>query len=231
MIRALDETDLAAETSVEIVVSPREDAPTAQGVDPLTFEEDALENRVDLAPWFSDADQDMLSYTIGSLTGDETIVDVNVEESELVLRFQKDAFGDVTLGLTATDPGGLSAEIQIPITVAADPDAPLVIIQELEVVTISPEQEDHSMDASAWFTDPDPEDTLTYQLEVIDSSESLLASTEIDLGNGLISLSFTLGASGTADLRVTATDSTDRQVAFVFQVERARSAGHGRSEC
>ena len=182
--------------------------PVAVGSIPeLTVEVDSTES-VDLAGYFSDPDEDELSYAASS--SDEGVATASASGSSLTVAGVSK--GTATVTVTATDPGGLPAEQSVTVTVpnrvpeASDtiPDAE-VYIGETGELTLS----DH-------FSDPDG-DELSYAAS---SSNDEVATVAIS-GD---TVAVTGVAVGSAEIAVTASDGSSEAsqdfTAFVFHVDR-----------
>ena len=160
--------NLGAESTgvVNLQVGGENDAPMFVGVngDPtqtsLTFEEskpNSQADQFDLSTWFSDPENDVLSFTVAS--SNPAIVEAVLDGTVLTLTRPAFAFGTINLTITATDPSNLSTDAIVPVTINNDNDSPIVIgsldpLSGLEDQTIVTE-------LANVFRDPDG-DSLTY---------------------------------------------------------------------
>ncbi|MDE2721630.1 IPT/TIG domain-containing protein [Candidatus Palauibacter polyketidifaciens] len=169
---------------------PPNRAPVAVGTVPaleLAVGDSATFN---LDDYFRDPDGDALTYTPG--TDAALVAAASVSGSTLTVRTV--AKGQATISVTATDPGGLTA----------DQGFPVVVPNRAPIVTdsIPPQRltvgEEPAWTGTDYFTDPDG-DVLTYTIGTTDSSVVLAAVT----GDDFAILAVTPGA---ATVTVTATD-------------------------
>ncbi|MDE2881916.1 MAG: tandem-95 repeat protein [Acidobacteriota bacterium] len=110
-----DADGLADTASVEVTVVPVNDGPTAVGVIPDQMLHEGGDGvTVDLAPFFTDIDGDPLAFS--AETSDAEVVTAVVRGTELVL--VPVAYGDATVTVTATDPGGLAATQRVNVGVS-----------------------------------------------------------------------------------------------------------------
>ena len=139
---------------------------------------------------FRDPDGDALSFT--AATSDADVATVSMAAGlATVTGVGK---GVATISVTATDPGGASAQQNFQVTVPnRAPDA-TGTIPAVEL----PVDETETVDVSQYFTDPDGDD-LSYSAA---SSDTALATVTVS-GNAL---TVTAIAAGTATITVTATD-------------------------
>ena len=184
---ATDPGGLMARQSFRVVVPNR--APTTVG----TIEDRELmvgdSATLDVAGHFSEPDGQELTYTAAA---DSARLAVSIRGSRVTLTAL--AKGTVTVTVTATDPGGLSAVQSFRVTV---PNRAPVAVDSILPRTIEVGHSD-TLDLSPLFADPDG-DTLIYAAEVSDSTR-VAASI---VGNAL---TVTALAKGEAVVTVTATD-------------------------
>lgn len=195
--------------------APEARAPVAQGAIPdQTLVEGATET-LDVEPYFTDPDGDSLTYTVAVVSG-ASAVTVAVSGSELTIRGL--AAGTAEVRVTATDPGGLTAEqdftvrveavVEIPPPVVSPPVTPPPVtpppaasppvaqgIPDQTIVEGIP----GTLDVEPYFTDPDSS-SLTYSAVSGDPSVVTVA-----VSGSVVTMSGPLGAT-TAVVRVTATD-------------------------
>jgi len=110
-----DPDGLADTASVEVTVVPVNDGPTAVGEIPDQMLDEGGDGvTVELTPFFTDVDGDPLVFSAESSSAD--IVTAAVTGSALVLL--PVVYGDATVIVTATDPGGLAATQRVTVGVS-----------------------------------------------------------------------------------------------------------------
>ena len=199
-ITATDPGGLSAVQQFPVTVDNQ--APAAQGsiaVPPLA----ADARSVELDSFFTDPEGGALTYEAES--SNENVATVRTAGSTLTIA--PVVRGAATITVTATDPVGLSAVQQFPVTVSnRAPAAQGSIVAPL----LDPGGADHEVDAAPFFTDPDG-DALTYEAE---SSNELVAAARA-VGT---TVSVTPRAGGSATITVTATDQGDLTATQQFGV-------------
>lgn len=197
---ATDPEGLMAQQSFRVVVPNR--APAAAG----TIEDRELmvgdSATLDVAGYFTEPDGQALTYTAAS--SDSVRLAASVQGAAVTLAAL--AKGTVTVTVTATDPGGLTATQTFQVTV---PNRAPVARDSIPARTIDVEQAD-TLDVSPFFSDPDG-DTLLYTAAVSDSSRiaaQVAGST----------LTVTALAKGEATVTVTATDDEAASAEHTFHV-------------
>ena len=163
---------------------------------------------IDLAAYFSDPDGDTLSYA--AETSDSAVAAVSV--SGTVLKIVAESAGTADVSVTATDPGGLSAQQAFSVTVANRAPQPVDTIPALELAP----GDSATIDLAAYFSDPDG-DTLSYAAE---TSDSAVAAVSV---SGTV-LKIVAESAGTADVSVTATDPGGLSAQQAFSVTVANRA-------
>ena len=189
-VAASDPGGLSAQQSASVIVESANQPPDAVGSVPgqtIAVDETAT---VDVAPYFSDPDGDALSYDAAS--ADEGVATVSVTGSTLTGTAV--ARGTAIITVTATDPGGLSAEQSFQVTVPNRAPEALGSIPSLELT----EGDTTSLDLSARFSDPDG-DTLSYAAA---SSDANVTTAQVS-GDAVVIVAT---AEGAASITVTATD-------------------------
>ena len=110
-----DMDGLADTATVEVTVVPVNDGPEAVGTIPdQLLDEGADGVTVDLTPFFTDLDGDPLAFTVETSNAD--VVTAVVSGAALVLL--PVTYGDATVIVTATDPGGLAATQRVTVGVS-----------------------------------------------------------------------------------------------------------------
>ena len=113
-----DMDGLADTATVEVTVTPVNDGPTAVGAIPdQLLDEGEDEVTVELTPFFTDIDGDPLAFSAETSNAD--VVTAAVSGAALVL--VPVAYGDATVTVTATDPGGLAATQRVTVGVSDRP--------------------------------------------------------------------------------------------------------------
>lgn len=113
------------------------DPPVPGEVPPLQLIEDSPAVVLDLGPFFDDpqdSDEDLV-YTVVGISGDSSLISAALSEDgrSLVVVPVPDAFGTASVRLRATDPRGLSAELELAVVVSELVDLALVVVRESEV--------------------------------------------------------------------------------------------------
>ena len=114
-VTAADPEGLTAAQSAEVTVEAANQAPEAVGAIPARAMTEGDEVVVDVSPFFSDPDEDELTYTAES--SDAAVVAASIEGSSLTVTAV--AEGSATVTVTAADPDGLTATQSAEVTVEA----------------------------------------------------------------------------------------------------------------
>ena len=114
-VTAADPDGLTAAQSAEVTVEAANQAPEAVGAIPAQAMTEGDEVVVDVSSFFSDPDEDELTYTAES--SDAAVVGVSLEGSSLTVTAV--AEGSATVTVTAADPDGLTATQSAEVTVEA----------------------------------------------------------------------------------------------------------------
>ena len=160
---------------------------------------------VKLAEHFGDLDRDVLAFEATS--SNSAVVRALVADAELVLIPLAD--GSVTVTVTATDPGGLSATQTFGVAVGRE-NRPPVAVGRIPDQSLDPGGSAAPRDLLQYFTDPDG-DTLTYAAVSSDSAvvRALVAEPHLVL---------VPAAAGSATVTVTATDPGGLTATHTFEV-------------
>ena len=157
---------------------------------------------VGVAPYFSDPDDDPLTFEAAS--SDTSVATVSVSgDTVTVLAL---AQGSTAVTVTATDPGGLSAEQSFTVTV---PNRSPVVSDSIADQELSRGAK-VTLDMAAHFDDPDG-DSLTFEAASSDSAVAL-----VPVSDGSVKVSAL--ALGVATITVTATDPGGLSVSQTFEV-------------
>ena len=187
-VTATDPGGLSAQQSFEVTVPNQ--TPVAMGTVTAQTVYVGETAQVDMAGYFTDPDGDALIYTATSSNAATATVAV----SGSLVTVTATAQGVVTATVTATDPGGLSAQQSFEVTV---PNRAPVPVGSLPAQTLAVGQT-VAVDASPYFEDPDG-DALTYAA----------ASTNADVASATVSgnvVTVTALARGPVSVTVTAND-------------------------
>ena len=190
---ATDSEGLSATQTFETMVPNREPEPV--GTIPDETVEVGDEVMVDLSSYFEDPDGDALTYTARSSS--TTVARVSVSGSIVTITAR--ATGRATITATARDPGGLTATQRARVTVEQSNRAPRPV-GTIPAQTLNPGGT-RSIDASAYFTDPDG-DVLTYT-----ATSSGTSVARVSVSGSTVTI--TAVATGTATITITAKDPDD----------------------
>ena len=154
-VTARDPGGLSAEQRASVTVEAANRAPGTVGTIPDQTVTAGQTVTIDVSQYFTDADGDPLTYA--GTTSAVAVAAVSLSGSSLTIAGV--APGSATVTVTASDPGGLSAEQSTAVTVVR-------VNQSPETVGTIPDQtvpagQTVAVDASVYFTDPDG-DPLTY---------------------------------------------------------------------
>ena len=164
---------------------------------------------VDVASGFTDPDGDALAYS-AAVSADSAVA-VAVLGGVVTVRAL--ARGAATVTVTATDPDGLTASLAFEVTVPnSGPTAEGAPIPDIDVTL----NETASVDASAYFTDPDG-DALAFAAS---ASDSAVASVEV--ARSVVTVRAL--ARGAATVTVTASDPDGLAASLAFGVTVPNSA-------
>ncbi|WP_419194790.1 tandem-95 repeat protein [Novipirellula herctigrandis] len=227
----LDDLGAMATGTVVVNVGGDNDSPVFVGIngnpgeDSLTFNESksvARTETFDLSTWFTDPENDSMTYVVTST--DNSVVSAAVLNEKLTLTLPPYGFGTATLNVTATDSNGLFTNQAVAVTVIDTPDAPQVIGTFDPAATT--EDVDFVGDLNSVFFDPDGS-SLTYSVARIGSLINPTAS-EIAAGGLIESIDFvgdqmTINVFpnqfGEVELEIAANDDSFRvSDAFTFTV-------------
>ncbi len=213
-VTVTDTEGLVATQTFAVTVPNRTPVATAD------IEAQRLEERktllVDLAPYFSDPDGDVLIFE--AVSSAERVVTVTVVDGELEVTARRP--GAATITVTARDSEGLRATLEFDVRVTrSEPNDPPVVKNNFASQSIVP-GEDFSTDLDDHFDDPD-DDPLTFGAS---SSNERVVTADIS-GHMLMLKAVDVG---TANVRVTARDPQGGSASTQFQVVVDRSGGANR---
>ena len=211
-VTATDPEGLSAEQRFPVTVGNQ--APLPQGnISGLSLAAGASARTVDVASYFSDPDGDALTYAAES---SHELVATALADGSTVTVTPQSRGGTARITVTASDPGGLTAEQQFHVSVNNRPPEPQGAIS-VPALDVAP----RSVDVAAYFTDPD-RDELTYAAE---SSDENVATA----GTAGSTVTIAPVARGAATITVTATDPGGLRAVqrFVVTVNNQAPAAQG----
>ena len=181
-------------------------APIAEEISDFTTLEDSLLT-FDASQYFTDNDGDVLNFTIN---GAPDWINFDTVTGIITGTPDNDDVGSYNISITATDPGGLEADVSFQVTVNNTNDAPTVT-----PITDTSVSEDAALsyDVSASFADQDVGDTLTYSI-----AAGAPAWISIDANTGEITGTPTNADVGAHNITVIATDGSGSTAQDTFQV-------------
>ena len=210
-VTAADPDGLSAEQTIDVSVQgPANQAPVAVGtIDAQTLAVGGDPAAVDVADNFSDPDGDELAYSAAS--SDEAVATVAVEGS--VVTITPVAEGDATVTVTAADPGGLSAEQTIAVSVQSSTNQAPVAVGTIDDATLPAGGDSLVLSLADLFSDPNG-DSLAFSGATTDSTvavvEEIVDSTSVALVRAL--------GMGNATITLTATDPGGLMAEHTFVV-------------
>ncbi|EPM5416277.1 tandem-95 repeat protein [Vibrio parahaemolyticus] len=163
-------------TTVNVDVTPENDAPVAKDDTTITDEDTAV--TIDVLPNDSDVDGDKLSIESASVPKEQGTVEV--VNGKLVFTPAENFNGDAEITYTVTD-GQLTDEAKVTVTVNPVNDAPTIKVDAVEGITENAVSTD-TLVATLEVADTDtPEDQLTVSLENNSNGYFVLVGDEVKL--------------------------------------------------
>ena len=196
-VTATDPGGLTADQMFDVTVVPANQDPVPVDViDALTVTAGETATAVDdVSENFSDPDGDELTYTAASSA--DSVATVSVSGAEVNVTGM--AAGSATVTVTATDPGGLTADQMFDVTVVPANQDP-VPVGTIDALTVTAGESATAVDVSSNFTDPDGDDAeLTFEVQSTDS-----AFATVSVSGAVVTVDGV--AAGSATVTVTATD-------------------------
>ena len=210
-VTATDPGGLSANQTFGVTVNSANRAPTVSGAIPDQVLVENTEAPVDISGAFSDPDGDALRYGVASDASSVATASVSGSDLKVI----GEAPGSATITVTATDPGGLSANQTFGVTVNSANRAPTVSGAIPDQVLV--ENTEAPVDISGAFSDPDG-DALRYGVASDASSVATASVSGSDLK--------VIGeAPGSATITVTATDPGGLSANQTFEVTVAAGSG------
>ena len=190
---ATDPGGLTATQSFDVTIRESNQAPVAVGTIPNQSITQGGSIAVDAATYFTDPDDDPLSYSATSSNTSRA----TVSASSGTLSITGSSVGTATITVTATDPGGLTATQSFQVAVAAIPNRAPQVDRPIDDINAEANSR-YSANLSSTFSDPDG-DALSYTAS---SNNTAVASASISGAT----IHVDAVAPGSATVSVTATD-------------------------
>ena len=157
-VTASDGSLNVAQTLVVVVSPPPNRAPVASGtIVPVTLTAGDSPTNLDISNYFSDPDEDRLSYT--AVSSDTSRVTVSMSGS--IITMTPVAEGTTTITVMAQDLAGLTITQSIAVTVNPAPNRAPVTSGTIAPITLTAGDSPQTVNLSTYFSDPDG-DTLSY---------------------------------------------------------------------
>ena len=195
-VTATDIADAMATQEIMVTVAAANTPPMAVGtIDSVTVTAGEMSDAMDVSAYFSDANtDDTLTYTAMS----DMMSYATVSVSGSMLTITGVAAGTATITVTATDAAGAMAMQEIMVTVAAA-NTPPMAVGTIDPVTVTAGEMYDAMDVSAYFSDANTDDTLTYT-----AMSDMMSYATVSVSGSMLTI--TGVAPGMATITVTATD-------------------------
>ena len=191
-VTASDPSGLEARQTIGVTVTSSNSQPRTRGSIPGQTLDVGATATVDVSSYFSDPDQDALSY--GASTSNARVATASMSGSTVTITGV--ASGTATITVTARDPGGLEATQTMDVGVAGTNEAPETV-GSIPNQTID-EGESTTIDASSYFRDPD-DNRLRYSATSADGS-----TATVSVSGSTVTIEGV--ARGTTTITVTASD-------------------------
>ena len=223
---------LSVAQTISVTVSAQANrAPTKEGTIPaMTVSKTKGAETVDVSPYFSDPDDDSLTYTVKSNATSKATVAV----SSSTVTITPVAAGSATVTVTASD-GALSVKQTIAVTVVSNRTP--IAVGTIPSQTLTVGGGTAEVDVSSKFTDPDGT-TLSYSATsnakskaTVSVSDSTVTITPVAKGQGTITVTAsdnTLTATQTISVTVDANQPTERHPNFTDDADRGDRSDRGR---
>ncbi|MEK2055006.1 tandem-95 repeat protein [Vibrio parahaemolyticus] len=187
-------------TTVEVNVTPVNDAPVAKDDIATTQEDTAV--TIDVLPNDSDVDGDKLSIQSASVPSDQGTVEI--VDGKLVFTPAENFNGDAEITYTVTD-GALTDQATVKVTVNAVNDTP-VVESNIADKALAEDFTPYTIDLNTAFSDVDNVDgELTFSVSGNDN-------IQISIVNGVATITPTADWNGSETLTFTATDPSGESV-------------------
>ncbi|MFT5855550.1 MAG: hypothetical protein ACI8XO_002802, partial [Verrucomicrobiales bacterium] len=209
-LRATDPQGLSRVGAVRVRIEPVNDLPEVARPFVVSVEEDSGPVFVLLREFFSDVEDPNVALTFGlgtllpgSALGPPFLDGVN---GQLMVGLLPDANGVEFVPVRVFDLDGGMIEVDLRVEIVAVPDAPEKVgaIPQIVADEIA---SDVGFSVIPFFEDPDVGDSLVYSL-VANSNPALFSSLRVDAVTGELAIGYAPFVSGSAELRIRATDQT-----------------------
>jgi hypothetical protein len=204
--------------AISLTFANTNDAPHLIGtITSATTLEDANAETFDLATIFDDIDiayGDSLTYLVTGNTNSD-LVATDITDGELTLSFLSNINGASTITVQASD-GEEIVDTSFAVSLAPVEDDPFVSDAAADVYVLE-DAATKTIDLSAVFDDADIAlngDSLS--IEILSETNTALITSSLD--GTTLSLSFAENSSGTGEITIRATDSTERTVDDTFAI-------------
>ena len=140
-VRVTDQGGLTYDKVFTIDVTNVNEAPVVTGaIGDITVNQGAISQTINLSTVFGDVDDVVLAYS--AVSSDGAVVGAVVNGSNLILTFSGSQLGSVTINVTATDGGGLTASTSFGVTVIAAGSGPGVTLVNGVLKIVGTDSED-----------------------------------------------------------------------------------------
>ena len=173
---------------------PPNQAPKAITIPGFTLTVGGVSGTVNLGSYFSDPEDELLTYTAAS--SNTSIATVSISPSN-VLTVTAQGTGSATITVTARDPGDLTAEQQFSVTVTQANSAPTAV-GTIPDQTVKLGGTALTLEVDTYFQDTDG-DTLTFTVSSTDTTKATVSVSNVGV-------TITPVAEGSTTITVTATD-------------------------
>ena len=199
---ATDTENVSTPQSFSVTVNPPNQPPTATTIPSQTIKNGQTAT-VNLGSYFTDPDGDTLTYT--ATASDTSIITVSLSSATLTITTV--AEGTAGIDVKATDPGGQFSGQTVNVSVTSSNNAPVAIQIPNKTVYVN---QNFTVALGSYFTDADS-DPMTYT-----ASSSTTYKATVSLSGATLTVNGI--EAGTANIRVTATDSRGDSATQSFSV-------------
>ena len=199
---ATDTENVSTAHTFSVTVNPPNEPPTATVIPSPTIKYGATAT-VNLDTYFTDPEGETLTYT--ATASDTGIITVSVSSATLTISTVN--IGTASIDITATDPGDKFAFQTVNVSVISNNNAPVAIQIPDKTVAVN---QSFTVELGSYFTDADG-DAMTYT-----ASSNTTYKATVSLSGATLTVNGV--AVGTAEIRVTATDSRGDSAVQTFPV-------------
>jgi hypothetical protein len=220
-ITVKDERGLTQNALVTVSVAETDnDNPVAEPIPDVVVNEDAPGKSIALGNYFSDPETastnlkySLISSTLGS------VVNVAISTSKLNLTFLPNTWGEGDITVRATDSGGAFAESVVHVKVNSVNDQP--VIGTIPGIVVNENNPAIQYDLRNYVSDvEDGFDSLMLSIR----HEADAGVADADIADGILTLTFTPGAFGVADVTFAVTDQDGGVAQRVIPISVTRAA-------